>query len=251
MTIVTFNGQTSISPKFGILSWTKIVRPALPDTRDRLLTVPGRGGVWDMGHDRAELTIPCEFVVKADSHELLQQRIRAIAAWLGIDGVRELTFSDEPGIRYMARPAGLVTADKVAGTKVCACRANFLVPFGYAESISPTIITGSSGSYSGTLPAPMVITLTAAATPGDSLTITQGQYSSPAPFIRLLDQGFEGGEVVIIDTEKRLVTVDGADARPDVDIDSDFENFVLLPGAFVISAEGGVVESIVYRERYI
>jgi len=249
MSTTTFNGQASTRPEFGIISWTKIVRPALPDTRDRLLTVPGRRGVWDLGHDRAEIAISCEFVVRADSHELLRDRIRAIAAWLSVSGARELTFSDEPGIRYMARPSGLVSAEKIAGTAISTCQVTFLVPSGYAEAVTATTITGSSGNYTGTLPAPMKITLTAAA--GEALTITQGQYSSPAPFIRLLDQGFEGGEVVIIDTEKRLVTVNGADARPGVDIDSDFENFKLLPGGFVVGAEGGAIESIVYRARFI
>ncbi len=245
--IITFNGRQSSDPSLGIKIWHRVYRSILPGTRDRLLTIPGRDGVYDIGRDLEQLIIPCEFVLQTTSPAELRQRARAVAAWLNVRDAKELIFSDEPDLHYLARPTGPVDIEQIIGIGIV--KMSFLVPSGYAEAVTPTIITGSTGTYGGTLPAPMVITLTAAA--GDTLTITQGQYSSPAPFIRLLDPGFEGGEVVIIDTEKRLVTVDGADARPDVDIDSDFENFVLLPGAFVISAEGGVVESIVYRERYI
>ncbi len=247
--IITFNGRQSSDPSLGIKIWHRVYRSILPGTRDRLLAIPGRDGIYDGGRDLAELIIPCEFVLQTTSPAELRQRARAVAAWLNVRDAKELIFSDEPDLHYLARPTGPVDIEQIIGIGIV--KMSFLVPSGYAEAVTPTTITGSTGTYGGTLPAPMVITLTAAATPGDSLTITQGQYSSPAPFIRLLDQGFEGGEVVIIDTEKRLVTVNGEDARAGVGIDSDFENFVLLPGDFSIGINGGVVESIVYRARFI
>ena len=245
--IITFNGRQSNDLALGIKIWHRVHRPILADTRNRLLTIPGRDGAYDQGRDLEQLTIPCEFVLRGDSPTELRQYARAVAGWLNVRDAKELIFSDEPNLRYMARPTGPVDMEQIVSAGIV--KMSFLVPAGYAEAITATTVNGSSGNYPGTLPAPTIITLTAAA--GDSLTITQDQYSAPKPFIRLLDQEFAGGETVIIDTEKRLVTVNGADARPGVDIDSDFENFKLLPGGFVVGAEGGVIENIVYRARYI
>ncbi len=245
--IVAFNGRQSSDPALGIKIFHRVYRQILPGTRDRLLAIPGRDGAYDQGRDLEQLTIPCEFVLRGNSPADLRQYARVVAAWLNVREAKELIFSDEPELRYMARPTGPVDMEQIASIGIV--KMSFLVPSGYAEAVTATTVTGASGNYTGTLPAPTIITLTAAA--GDSLTVTQDQYSAPKPFIRLLDQEFVGGETVIIDTEKRLVTVNGADARPGVDIDSDFENFALLPGAFSVGAEGGAVESIVYRERYI
>lgn len=247
MRTATFNGRQSSDPALGIKIFHRVYRQILPGTRDRLLAIPGRDGIYDGGRDLEQLIIPCEFVLQTTSPAELRQRARAVAAWLNVREAKELIFSDEPELRYMARPTGPVDIEQIIGIGIV--KMSFLVPAGYAEAITATTVNGSSGNYPGTLPAPTIITLTAAA--GDGLTVTQDQYSAPKPFIRLLDQEFVGGETVIIDTEKRLVTVNGADARPGVDIDSDFENFKLLPGGFVVGAEGGAIESIVYRARFI
>ncbi len=247
---MTFNGRSSGDPAFGIMFISRIIRPVLTANRTRYQEIAGRDGVYDQGRDRDATVIRVSFPVRWTDAADLEAKSDAIAAWLDTATVRELIFSDRPGRCYMARRDGPVEIiPQAPGIKKALCEVEFTVPSGFAEAIEQTTIFTASGTYSGTLPAPMIITLTASA--GDTLTITQGQYSSPAPFIRLLDQEFAGGEVVIIDTEKRLVTVDGEDARADVDIDSDFENFVLLPGAFSVGAEGGVAESIVYRERFI
>ncbi len=245
--VVTFNGRQSSDPALGIKTWHRVYRQILPGTRDRLLAIPGRDGAYDQGRDLEQLTIPCEFVLRGNSPADLRQYARVVAAWLNVREAKELVFSDEPELRYMARPTGPVDMEQIASIGIV--KMSFLVPSGYAEAVTATTVTGPSGIYVGTIPAPVEIVLTAAS--GVSLKVTQGQYSAPRPFIRLLDQEFAGGETVIIDTEKQLVTVDGEDVRPDVDIDSDFENFRLLPGAFAIGAEGGVIENIVYRARYI
>lgn len=244
--VVTFNGRQSSDPALGIKIFHRVYRQILPGTRDRLLTIPGRDGAYDQGRDLEQLTIPCEFVLRGNSPADLRQYARVVAAWLNVREAKELIFSDEPELRYMARPTGPVDMEQIASIGIV--KMSFLVPAGYAEAITPTTILTASGNYTGTLPAPVIITLTAVA--GDTLTVTQEQFVGP-PFIRLLDQEFAGGETVVIDTEKRLVTVNGADARPGVDIDSDFENFKLLPGGFVVGAEGGAIESIVYRARFI
>ena len=244
--IVIFNGRQSSDPALGIKTWHRVYRQILPGTRDRLLAIPGRDGAYDQGRDLEQLTIPCEFVLRGNSPADLRQYARVVAAWLNVREAKELVFSDEPELRYMARPTGPVDMEQIASIGIV--KMSFLVPSGYAEAVTATTVTGASGNYTGTLPAPVIITLTAVA--GDTLTVTQEQFVGP-PFIRLLDQEFAGGETVVIDTEKRLVTVNGADARPGVDIDSDFENFKLLPGGFVVGAEGGAIESIVYRARFI
>jgi predicted phage tail component-like protein len=247
MRIVTFNGRQSSDPALGIKTWHRVYRSVLSGTRDRLLTIPGRDGVYDGGCDLEQIIIPCEFVLQAASPAEFRQRAREVAAWLNVRDAKELIFSDEPNLRYMARPTGPVDMEQIVSAGIV--NVSFLVPAGYAEAVTATTVTGDSGNYAGTLPTPMIINLSATA--GGTLTVTQGQHSTPMPFIKLVDQAFEGGEDVVIDTEKRLVTVDGVDARPDVDIESDFENFVPDPGAFKIGAQGGTVQNIVYRARFI
>ena len=247
MRIVTFNGRQSNDPALGIKTWHQVYRSVLPDTRDRLLTIPGRDGVYDGGRDLEQIIIPCEFVLRGDSPTELRQYARAVAGWLNVRDAKELIFLDEPNLRYMARPTGPVDMEQIVSAGIV--NVSFLVPAGYAEAIEQTINFTGSGTYTGTLPAPCIITMTA--DEGNSLAVMQKQLIGPPTIGFIGDREFTGGETVVIDTEKRMVTVDGADARADVDIDSDFENFKLHPGEFVIGVEGGSIMSIVYRERFI
>ena len=247
---MTFNGRSSADPAFGIMFISRVIRPVLTANRTRYQEITGRDGVYDQGRDRDATVIRVSFPVRWTDAADLEAKSDAIAAWLDTATVRELIFSDRPGRRYMARRDGPVEIiPQAPGIKKALCEVEFTVPAGYAEAIEQTINFTGSGTYSGTLPAPIIITLTAAA--GSPLTVTQEQLVGP-PFIRFIDdREFTGGEEVVIDTGTRLVTVDGVDARADVDIDSDFENFKLHPGEFVIGVEGGSIMSIVYRERFI
>ena len=133
--VINFNNRQSDDPAFGIVSWQRWDRPILPGTRDHLIEILRRDGVYDFGYDLTETIIPCEFVIKAASASLLRQYARAVAAWLNVPEVKPLIFGDEQNLFYMARPIGPVSANEIITLGLC--RVTFLVPAGYAEAVTP------------------------------------------------------------------------------------------------------------------
>lgn len=64
-----------------------------------------------------------------------------------------------------------------------------------------------------------------------------------------IERSFAGGEVVLIDCEREVVTVDGADARADVTLSSDLST--IPPGACDLSVTGCASFVVRFRERWL
>ena len=64
-----------------------------------------------------------------------------------------------------------------------------------------------------------------------------------------IERSFTGGEVVLIDCEREVVTVDGADARADVTLASDLSTF--SPGACDLLVTGCASFEVRFRERWL
>ena len=96
----------------------------------------------------------------------------------------------------------------------------------------------------GTRPCPVRITATMTeAAPSLKVSLL------PSEFI-LLTRALNIGNVVIIDTNARTITVNGADARADVSFTSTW--FALPIGAFTLTAvPASTVLSITYRVRWV
>ena len=133
--IVTFNGKAHTDASLGIRSMMMIKRPILPYTRDRFLPVPGRDGAYDFGRDLEPLEFEMRFMFEGSTLAQTMEYSHAIAAWLNADEVKVLSFDDEPGKRYMARPIKRVWVDRAA--KIGIADATFIVPAGYAEAVTP------------------------------------------------------------------------------------------------------------------
>lgn len=132
MAFLIFNGRRSDDPDLGIVSWKSWNRPLIPETRDTLLEVPGRDGVYDLGRDYESLNIECEFVIKGDSPAELRTYARQVSAWLSVNELKELIFSDEPDKFYMARVTGLTSLETMYTTGIC--KVVFFCPDPYAYS---------------------------------------------------------------------------------------------------------------------
>jgi predicted phage tail component-like protein len=239
--VMTFNGMASSDDSFGINSITNIKRNILTSTRDRLITVPGRAGVYDLGYDYSERMIEVDLVVRGSSASDLLTKARSIADWLNVSEAKALTFDDESTKQYNARPVGGVDIDQIVDLGKSSI--TFLCPSPYAEKTSASTVEAVFGTNSGTVSCPCTITLSASA--GANVKVENDQ---TAEYVLITDT-FSGGEAVVINTETHAVTIDGSDARSKVDVDSIF--FELLPGNWDLILTGCSITSVVYTERFI
>ncbi|PKM78542.1 MAG: hypothetical protein CVU90_02045 [Firmicutes bacterium HGW-Firmicutes-15] len=104
MSYMIFNNKSSTDVDLGIVSITRVDIELLPETKDMLLSIPGRNGAYDFGSTYEPRKITVTFMVK----QKLQSYVTAIAAWLSTTTVKTLSFSDNPSKVYMARPTGAV-----------------------------------------------------------------------------------------------------------------------------------------------
>ena len=113
---IKLGGKTAEELNIRVLIDTQ--EPILPDTRDRILTIPGRHGAYDFGADLE----PRKFELKcallgATSPSDLQKKVRALAAHLidenGRPRTLELIFDTEPEKKYYVRYAGSLPIERI------------------------------------------------------------------------------------------------------------------------------------------
>jgi len=238
---MTFNGLSSTATKLGILQILDIERNILPGTEEYTKKIEGMDGVYDLGFDRPPLVIPVSFLVGGDTLEQVRTYAREIASWLEQRKVKELTFSDEPDIRYLARITGAVPQKQIIHTGEC--KVNFFVPSSYAESKVIRTVTGVFQNE-GTADAPCVVSGQVNA------NISELRFNNQATgeYI-LIDKGLTAGDVFSIDTAKHLVLINGVDSREFVTYNSDY--FVLPEGQNEVTvAQANVTFDVSFRERW-
>lgn len=103
---------------YGVRVLTGSQHDALPETRDRTITIPGRHGAYDFGADLGvrQFELKCGLIDALNPVDL-QRKIRALASELtdayGRPKTFELSFSDEPEKHYKARYTGRVAVDRI------------------------------------------------------------------------------------------------------------------------------------------
>jgi predicted phage tail component-like protein len=104
--------------EFGVRVLAGSQHDALPETRDRTVTIPGRHGVYDFGADLGvrQFELKCGLIDAVDSADL-QAKIRKLASELtdvyGRPKTVRLTFSEEPDKYYAVRYTGRVGVDRI------------------------------------------------------------------------------------------------------------------------------------------
>lgn len=146
------------SKEFG-LYFSSNDRTVLPPNRRESQIIPNRHGdlvnrtkTYDIRNIVLNVFTPNKNL------NLLRNKIRDIADWLNEDGI--LTFDDEPDKSYTARVDDLISLQQLLSfgwfTITFVCQ-----PFAFREVKSEDIKTGNNSiKYTGTAPAPCLITLT-------------------------------------------------------------------------------------------
>lgn len=236
-----FKNISSQNPLFGIISVTNVTRQVLPAQRNRFLSVPGRSGVYDFGCDYDMLVIDVSFVTRGTSHTDLRNKHREISLWLECHELFPLIFQDEPDKFYLARPISPVTTRQIHLTAFHTV--TFGVPDVFAQSLDFSLAS-HTGTNLGTLPAPVRILATLTAS-GPSFRIT---YVQKNQYIELL-RPVSSGQLIEIDTGRRILRQAGIDRRADVAVESEY--FTLAPKEiFTLTTTVAATISTEWRERW-
>lgn len=197
----------------------------LPGTRDYTEEIPGRHGEIDFGSELKARILELHCAVESDD---IPSKLREIAGYLNpCLGEQELTFADEPGKVYHVKYSGKIDLTRYPTW------AEFTIPFKmvnpFITSATEKSIQGSGTAVNeGTFETPFIITIQGPAT---NPTVTVNEFE-------LIYVGtLTSSDIVVIDTEKLTVTLNGNNA---------LANYIgtfpkLQPGNNTVSSNGGTV----------
>lgn len=168
MNLFTLDGRTLES--FGLVPNPGHANPAFPAAQDRLLSIPGRVGLYDFGAQISErrFSFPLTFAYEAD-RSTLQTSIRAFISFLhdskGSPRTMELRLSYDADRRYLVRSSGPIDMQRIFQIGQFTLNLIAADPFAYAaEHIYETTMTASPFPFSidsdGNLRTEPVIVLT-------------------------------------------------------------------------------------------
>lgn len=162
-----------------------------------------------------------------------------IYGWLAVSGGAVLKVPGDPELEWhdaICTSAG----DWTSLEEDASCELEFTCfdPIAYGEARNEA---GTEFDIDGTWPT--WPTFSVVASVGSAVRIGCG-----GEFVRV-EHAFSGGETVYIDCENEIVTIDGADARADVSLSSDF--FRLEPGACELTFVGCASHATAFRERWL
>ena len=216
----------------------KVAQPVVPDA----LAVPGRAGAMIVSGRIPPRTVRVRLFLdagfKPDVNGLADVRHKVYAALCQPDG-GTLVLPDEPELFYcdaMCTDAGAWSSLFEDGRGEVAFTLYDPVAYGIErrEHSASFRVGGSWPTWPG---------FERAASAGTAVQICYG-----GKLLRV-EHAFLGGEVVAIDCEKESVAIDGADARADVTLMSDF--FALSPGVCDLLVTGCTSFEVTFRERWL
>ncbi len=241
MSSFTFNSISSTLAAHKITSVMRADRPLSPGQEAKLLRILGRDGAYFLRKDRNVKSIPVLVVVQGATIQERQAAIRAISAWVDTDEAAALIFYDEPNLRDMCHGA----VDAVIPDNVSPTTAYVMLNFTNYDSYSESTSTSTASPNNGTMKTPVKITATMVED-ASSLKIIA---SETGEYI-LLTTTLVIGDEIIIDTNTRTVTLNGADARGYVSFGST-KGLKLPVGAFSFTAvPASTTTAAVFRERW-
>lgn len=133
---------------FGVHLLADSEEPALPQTRDKTLVIPGRHGEYNFGSyfGARELNLSCGFnnqATLADAQRLIRELNTMLLDEYGRPKEVELVYDYEPDKFYKAQLSGAVPINRIsrAGTFVLPMKASD--PFAYSRVYADEIVWGS------------------------------------------------------------------------------------------------------------
>lgn len=238
----TFNGVHS-SAMTGIRVVVKYGKDLMPDIENKLLSIPNMDGVIDMGYTFKERVIPVSFFLEGTNISNYFENAENVAKWLNTGEVKPLILDGMPNRTFQARINSKIDPERVAA--VGQVDVDFLVPKVYSEGIqvSQTLNQSTTYTYNGNYKTFPVITVTVA----ESISFLKVTLNNDK-FI-LVNRAFVSGDIIVIDTQNRKISLGAIDLRPLMDITSDWfyidSNYKLTLNSATSTIQ------IVMKERWI
>lgn len=238
MSVLTYNGHD-----FSEYATAELVEPAGHALSPRTLAVPGRPGAALLGCElpprvlNMRLFLDAGVTLTAEErsairHEMYGWLVAPMGAELSLTGESDLTWRD-------AVVTGVSDWDSLFEDGSCEVEFTCFDPVAYGGEKSSAASTLTVGGTWATWP---VVTLTALA--GSSVKVADelGRYV-------LVERTFAAGDVVLLDFQHEVVTVEGEDASADVAVESTF--FSLEPGPHALAFPGCSAHTVEWVERWL
>lgn len=214
---ITFNGRHS-SQISGITDVIRYGFPLLPEMENKTVKVAGMDGETDGGKTSSSRVFEVEFLIDGDTIEDYFLKTFDIEQWLNTPTAKQFIFDVLPDRYLMARVTKGIVPERVAGYSRAVVEFTAFNPYFEAINLNTkTIVQGTKYTYDGSKETPVDFTVTVtAASPTFRLT-----HSESGKFI-LINKAVAAGDVVHIDTDSRIITINGVDVREDMDVKTRF-----------------------------
>lgn len=226
----------------------KITRHPLP-TISNIYKEQALNGLFFIRQKHTQREIEVEFNLIGATESNLRQLVSNIGSWLNTKKPASLIFDDTNTIEYFAVVESIEVDEELnIGTGTL----KFICPDPYSYSTTTTEVSNTGNSTAQTSKAvsiagnidvyPIIeVTFTG--------TSTNFKYTLGSQFINIIS-GFASGNVLVIDHEKNLVTINGVNKMSSLSLDSQF--FELKPGAnTVVFEKFSGTAKIKYKNRYL
>lgn len=218
----------------------------------RTLQVIGREGLnveyerspGKFGHITIKHSVPTEpitvlYELKADTNDEFQHKFRLLKKILYSEHDVFFKFDDDPNVYYQGRFQKFNEISPSSNHIVGSLELMVSTPYKVGPVISSAGIVTISTFYE-TIPDEITATVTVA---GQTVTI-----KTPEKELRLKDQ-VAIGDVIVVDFINSHVTKNGQDYTYAIEINSDFENFIIKKGQTISSPQANL--QIKMRERWL
>lgn len=213
----------------------------LPPVKNRLLEISTRHGAYDVGHSFGVREIEIEVVIKGESNEDLQTKVEELADWLYSPDLEPLVFSDSPHKTYFVRIDDSTDLEQIVHTGFGTLKFIAPVPFGIGEEKIINLPSGDNvlnidGNYE-TFPVYEI-----------TLTENKSKFTINSREDKIeVNATLNSGSLLVIDTNKGIVTLNGTLITTSFSIDSDF--FAVKNGD-ILTVDSGATVQMIYRGRW-
>lgn len=203
------------------------------------------GGAFFLGSRAQAGSVTMDVHIDGPSRDR-RDAIRELASWLAVDGPRELAFSDDEGLCYMAVPDGMPDLERFYFKDLVTLSFTIPEPYMLGAIRKATVPSGGTASVIVGGTAPALPLFSASAAVRDGSTGVWGLRLDDGDYIRV-PIGTASAAPVEIDCTERTAKANGAIVLPT--LDSDWLAFE--PGTHSVeNDEGTGACAVEYRERW-
>lgn len=208
--------------------------------------VLGRDGTVYMGGSLIGGNISVKLSVIRKTPAQRREDLSTLFMWLDVDEPKWLVTDDQPGISYKAIPSGDMPIDSFTNADSVVVNFRLLEAAAYGDTVTATVPSGGSLTFTVDGTYPTKPTITARAT-RNSTSLVWGLRLDDGDFLHVAT-GSSSARNIALDCENRTLTVQGAVALPT--LDSDW--FELAPGEHTITMDNGTgAATVTYKERWL